>query len=107
MKIIQMSDEAYTEFKSLLDENNVNNYNLRINYAGKNCSGAIFNISFGEESTEDFSEKIKDINFIVERNLINEYVGFKFLSNNESGGNGLKLEPVLSPKTCEGCSGCM
>lgn len=106
MKIVQISDEAYTEFKNLLDKNNVNNYNLRINYAGKNCSGAIFNISFGEKNERDFSEKIKDINFIVERNLINEYVGFIILYDKESGENGLKLKPVLSPKTCEGCSGC-
>ncbi len=34
MSAITMSDTAYTEFKQFLDENKVDNYNIRINLAG-------------------------------------------------------------------------
>ncbi|GEM_PF-1574652 len=34
MKAITMSDAAYTEFKQFLDDNKVENYNIRVNLAG-------------------------------------------------------------------------
>jgi Fe-S cluster assembly iron-binding protein IscA len=34
MEKVVLSNEAYEEFKSFLDENNVENYTIRINFAG-------------------------------------------------------------------------
>lgn len=34
MEKIVLSNEAYDEFKSFLDENNVESYNIRINFSG-------------------------------------------------------------------------
>jgi len=34
-----VSEEAYKEFKAFLEENEVENYNIRINLAGFGCSG--------------------------------------------------------------------
>ena len=45
MKTVTISEEAYNEFKSFLEENKITDFNIRINFAGFACSGPIFNIS--------------------------------------------------------------
>ena len=70
MKYINISDEACKEFKDFLAENNVDNYNIRINLAGYGCSGPVFNISVSEVREEDISEVVNDITFIAEKTLI-------------------------------------
>ena len=108
MKKITISDEAYNEFKSFLDENSISDYNIRINFAGFACSGPIFNISVSESTDEDEVEKINDITFMYEKSLTEQFGGFIILSSEENGGNGLSLKPVIQPEGgCGGsCSGC-
>lgn len=105
MNYVQMSNEAYTEFKSFLEANNVQDYNLRISYLGRNCSGLTFNLDNGVSTSNDVCQQIHDINFIADRELINEYGGFKILSNAENDGNGLELRVLIIPK-CTSCSIC-
>ncbi|AOR24500.1 HesB-like protein [Clostridium taeniosporum] len=108
MKNITISEEAYNEFKGFLDENNITDFNIRINFAGASCSGPIFNISVSEATDTDIVEKINDISFIMEKTLIDEFGGFIILSTNENEGRGLTLKPVIAPEGgCGGsCSGC-
>jgi iron-sulfur cluster insertion protein len=111
MNKVIISDEAYTEFKGFLDENKVESYNIRINFAGNSCSGPAFNISI-EDSIEakkenDIVEQVKDINFIVEKALIDEFDGFTILSTEENNGRGLSLRPLTAPEGgCSSCPGC-
>ena len=108
MKNITISEEAYNEFKGFLDDNNITDFNIRINFAGAACSGPIFNISVSEPNDADVVEKVNEISFIVEKTLIDEFGGFIILSTNENEGRGLSLKPVISPEGgCGGsCSGC-
>ncbi|AGX45057.1 HesB-like protein [Clostridium saccharobutylicum] len=108
MKNITISEEAYNEFKAFLEENNISDFNIRINFAGFACSGPIFNISVSEATDDDEIEKINDISFIVEKTLIDQFGGFIILSTEENEGNGLSLKPVITPEGgCGGsCSGC-
>jgi HesB-like selenoprotein len=104
MKFMRISDKAYDEFKSFLDSSNVQDYNLRIRYLGTNCGGPVFNIDVGQLEDDDISDKIKDINFIVARDVINVCGGFSILSSDENMGRGLELKPFIDPPS--GCSGC-
>lgn len=58
MDKILISEEAYKEFKSFLDENEVDNYSIRINLAGFGCSGPAFNISVDEAKEGDVTQKL-------------------------------------------------
>lgn len=107
MNNIRISEEAYKEFKDFLDYNNVENYNLKITYMGRNCAGPVFNIDTGKQGPNDILEQVKDINFFIGKDLIDEYEGFIILSNNENNGKGLELKPVKAPKSgCSVCPGC-
>ena len=108
MKNITISEEAYSEFKAFLEENNITDFNIRINFAGFACSGPIFNISISQPTDADEVEKINDISFIFEKTLIDQFGGFIILSTEENEGNGLSLKPVIQPEGgCGGsCSGC-
>ncbi|MBE6063762.1 MAG: HesB-like protein [Clostridium butyricum] len=108
MKNITISEEAYTEFKAFLEENKITDFNIRINFAGYACSGPIFNISISQGTDADEVETVNDINFIMEKSLIEQFGGFIILSSEENQGNGLSLKPVIAPEGgCGGsCSGC-
>ncbi|MBE6071902.1 MAG: HesB-like protein [Clostridium butyricum] len=108
MKNVTISEEAYKEFKGFLEENNISDFNIRINFAGFACSGPIFNISVSQPTDADEVEAINDISFIYEKSLIDQFGGFIILSSEENEGNGLSLKPVIAPEGgCGGsCSGC-
>lgn len=105
MKFMKISDEAYGEFKSFLESSNVQDYNLKISYLGTNCSGPVFNIDTGKVEEDDVLDKVRDINFITTRELINVCSGFTILSSTENNGKGLELKPFVDPPSgCDGCS---
>ena len=107
MSNVLISDEAYKEFKSFLDENKVESYNIRIYFAGTSCSGAIFNVSVEESQEGDAVEQVKDISFIIKQELLDEFSGFTILSNEENNGRGIALKPLNAPEgDCETCGGC-
>ena len=107
MKNMTMSQEAYQEFKEFLDENNIEDYNVRINLAGYGCSGPAFNISISQATDTDVTEVINDITFIMEQSLIDEFGGFIIASTDENDGRGLSLKPVIAPEGgCGSCGGC-
>ncbi|MGL5148987.1 MAG: HesB-like protein [Clostridium sp.] len=104
MKKITISTEAYNEFKSFLDENGIEKYDIRINLAGFGCSGPAFNISVSESTDEDVVETVEAVNFIMEKSLVEEFGGFIILSTEENEGRGLTLKPVIAPEG--GCGSC-
>ena len=83
-----VSEEAYNEFKAFLVENEVENFNIRINLAGFGCSGPAFNITVDEVKEGDVSEQVNDITLIAEEKLVDEFGGFRLLSSEENGGRG-------------------
>lgn len=107
MQKVIISQEAYEEFKGFLDENNIDNYSIRINFAGNSCSGPAFNISVEEPVEGDVVEQVNDIKFIVKKELIDEFEGFIISSTEENEGRGLSLRALSAPEGgCGGCSGC-
>ena len=104
MEKILISEDAYNEFKAFLDENEVENYSIRINLAGFGCSGPAFNISVDDVKEGDLTQKVQDITFVVEEKLVDEFGGFKLLSTEENEGRGLSLKPIIEAEG--GCGSC-
>lgn len=104
-KMIFINDQAYMEFKELLDKAEAETYNVRIGLDRVGCSGPIFNVYIDEPTMEDDVEKINDISFIVEKSLNRQYGGFIIVSSEENNGNGVGLKPVVQPEKT-GCGSC-
>lgn len=106
MKNVTISEDAYNEFREFLNQNKVEDLNIRINLGGMSCSGPMFNIEVGEATDDDIVETINEINFIVEKRLIDDFGGFIILSSEENNGRGLSLKPVIEAEGgCGSCSG--
>ncbi len=119
MKNIFIDETAYIEFKELLDESNVESYNIRISLSHFTRRGPIFDVTVDEPDEDDEIEKVNDITFIVNKSVLGEFGGFIIVSSKENNGNGVGLKPVVSPDVdfngdcsgecnsgCGGCSGC-
>ena len=102
--MIFINDKAYIEFKELLDNAKVESYNVRINLDRYGCSGPIFGVFIDEATEEDDVETIKDITFIVEKPINEQFGGFIIVSSEENNGNGVGLKPVVTTES-EGCGG--
>jgi HesB-like selenoprotein len=108
MKLIDITEDAYKEFKNFLDENDIKEYNIRINFAGNSCSGPAFNISVDSAKEDDIVEKVNDITFVTDKDITNEFGGFVLLSTEENSGRGMSLRPLIEPEGggCSSCPGC-
>lgn len=104
MKLMNISEEAVTELKSFLNDNNIEDYNIRINLAGFGCSGPAFNIDVDTPGEGDLVEEVNGITFIAEKNMAEEFGGFMILSTEENEGRGLSLKPVIPQEG--GCGSC-
>lgn len=106
MSMINVSDAAYNEFRELLKANDINDSTVRIALAGFGCSGPRFGLMVDEASETDVSEVVKELTFVVEKDLIEEYEGFTILSDEENGGGGMSLKPLRMDESAGGCSSC-
>lgn len=108
MAAVNMSDVAYEDFKKLLKDNNIDSSVIRIYLAGMGCSGPAFNLILDEQKEEDEVVEIKEIKFLVEKYLVNQFGGFTLKSGSENGREGFSIEPEIKPEnSCGGgCAGC-
>lgn len=103
MNTVTMSDAAYIDFKKMLEDNNVENYTVRINFAGMACSGAMFNLTIDTAKENDEVVKINDVTLLVDKALMSDFGGFTITCEAENG-RGLSLEPVVKKEG--GCASC-
>lgn len=106
MSMINISDAAYKEFRELLSANDINDTNVRIALAGFGCSGPRFGLMVDEPTETDVTETVNELNFVIEKELIEEYEGFTILSDEENGGGGMSLKPLRMDESAGGCSSC-
>ena len=105
MAVVNMSEIAYAEFKELLTTNNIDAKVIRVNLAGMGCSGPAFNLVLDEVKENDAVSPIKDIIFIVDKDLVNQYGSFTLVSGSENGREGFSIETEIQPEG-GGCAGC-
>lgn len=65
----------------------------------------MFNIVLDEQRENDIVEKVKDITFLIDKSLVEDFDGFEITCAAENG-RGLLLEPLKQPEGAGGCSGC-
>ncbi len=65
----------------------------------------MFNIVLDEQRENDIVEKVKDITFLIDKSLIEDFEGFKITCTSENG-KGLMLEPLKNIDGGGGCSTC-
>ena len=104
MKKVAMSDDAYIEFKEFLKSNDIDSDVIRINFGG-NMEWHMFYVTAGEKNEGDEVEVIKDLTFVIDSSLIDVFLGFSILSDEENFGEGLTLDPLMSDYEGGGCSG--
>lgn len=107
MEKLIISNEASEEFKAFLEENDIKDYKIRVEFAGTACSGPSFNIAIGEQEEDDLVEEINGITFYIKPSIIDEFGILTILSTEENDGRGMTLRPLLAFEGgCAGCSGC-
>lgn len=105
MAFVNMSEIAYAEFKELLTTNNIDCNVIRLYLAGMGCSGPAFNLVVDEIKENDAVSQIKDLMFIVDKDLVNQYGSFTLISGSENGRGGFSIETEIQPEG-GGCAGC-
>jgi HesB-like selenoprotein len=105
IKMIDISEEGYQEFNDLLEANEIEPKVVRLALAGFGCSGPRFGLMVDDPTDSDVVEVVKDITFIVSKDLYNEYEGFVILSDEENFGGGMSLRPK-KVDDASGCSTC-
>ncbi|MFH5834648.1 HesB-like protein [Proteiniclasticum sp. C24MP] len=105
IKMIDISEEGYQEFNDLLEANEIEPKVVRLALAGFGCSGPRFGLMVDDPTDSDVVEVVKDITFIVSKDLYNEYEGFVILSDEENFGGGMSLRPKKVDDAA-GCSTC-
>ena len=103
--MIEISDAGYQEFNDLLEANDIEPKVVRLALAGFGCSGPRFGLMVDEATDSEVVEVIKDITFIVAKDLYDEYQGFVILSDEENYGGGMSLRPKKIDENI-GCSTC-
>ena len=103
--MIEISGAGYQEFNDLLEANDIEPKVVRLALAGFGCSGPRFGLMVDEATDSDVVEVIKDITFIVAKDLYDEYQGFVILSDEENYGGGMSLRPKKIDESI-GCSTC-
>lgn len=107
MENLIISHEASEEFKAFLEENDIKDYKIRIEFAGSGCSGPSFSIAPGEKEEADLVLEVNGITFFIKPSIIDEYGILTILSTEENDGRGMTLRPLLAFEGgCAGCSGC-
>lgn len=108
MAAVQISDLAYEDFIKLLKENDIDSNTIRIYIAGMGWSGPAFNLVLDEQKDNDIVEKVKDMNFLVDKDLSNQYGCLTLKSARENGRGGFSIEPEFQTESdCGGgCSTC-
>lgn len=106
-ELMTLSDDAYEEFLNFLNTNNVEEITIRISLAGHACSGPRFGLVVDQKKDNDVVSTIKDMTFLVEKDLYEEYEGFQILSTDENKGQGMVLRPnKIVDIDCGSCSSC-
>lgn len=103
--MIEITDDGYNEFNDLLEANEIEPKVVRLALAGFGCSGPRFGLMMDEPTNEDYIEVMKDITFIVSKDVYAEYGGFVILSDDENFGGGMSLRPKKIDDEA-GCSTC-
>ena len=74
---IKVTNKALDEIKKVLTEKNTTSNKIRIFLAGIGWGGPKFNLALDEQKENDEIYSENSVNFVADKNLIDQYKGFK------------------------------
>lgn len=107
MSVVKMSDNAAKLFKQFLADNEVTADVIRLHFAGMGWGGPAFNLVLDEQKSEDNTEIIDGLTFLVDKKVTEQFGTLEILSGEENGRGGFSIEPEKKPESgCSTCSSC-
>lgn len=108
MSAIKISDKAFKEFREFLKDNGVTADVIRIHFAGMGWGGPSFNLVLDEQKETDNVETIEGLNFLVAKDVTEQFGTLTILNGEENGMGGFSIEPEKKPEGggCSSCSSC-
>lgn len=97
---IMITDKAKDMINKTLNEKDIKESNVRLYIKGVGWGGPTFGIALDEQKPVDYNEKIENINYIVEKDLLEKYGGFKIDYTNGWLYKGFKIMPMNGGSSC-------
>lgn len=98
---IKVTHKALDEIKKVLAEKNKSTKVIRIFLTGIGWGGPKFNLALDEQKENDETYSEDSIDFVADKNLINQYKGFKIDYSNFFLQRGFLVYPYSGPvSTC-------
>lgn len=106
MSAVKISENAFKELKELLKNNEIDTNIVRIVVSGMGCSGPRFGLVLDEKKDDDMVEEVKDMTFLVQKDINLEFGTLQIKSSDENGYDGLSIETEIPFGGCSSCPGC-
>ena len=98
---INITNKALVEIKKVLKEKNAASNKIRIFLAGIGWGGSTFNLALDEQKEDDVTYLEDNVAFVADKNLIEQYRGFKIDYSNFFLRRGFLIHPYSgSASTC-------
>ena len=98
---IKVTNKALDEIKKVLTEKNTTSNKIRIFLAGIGWGGPRFNLALDEQKENDEIYSENSVNFVADKNLIDQYKGFKIDYSSFFLQRGFLVYPYSGPaSTC-------
>jgi len=98
---IKVTNKALDEIKKVLTEKNTTSNKIRIFLAGIGWGGPKFNLALDEQKENDEIYSEDTVNFVADKNLIDQYTGFKIDYSSFFLQRGFLVHPYSGPaSTC-------
>ena len=98
---IKVTNKALDEIKKVIKNNNATSKKIRIFLAGIGWGGPKFNLALDEQKENDEIYSEDSVNFVADKNLIDQYKGFKIDYSSFFLQRGFLVHPYSGPaSTC-------
>ncbi|TGC08149.1 HesB/IscA family protein [Methanolobus halotolerans] len=104
--MVDVSDKAAAELKTLLDEQEKQDYSLRVFIAGMSCCGVQYGMSLENEiSEEDVTEEINGLKIVMNKDDVEGLSSATIDYVDGPQGKGFVIDNSSSANACGSCGG--
>lgn len=107
--MIELTDNAATELKSIIEKEEKNDHALRIFVAGMGCSGIQYGLALDDDikEEEDVTVESKDIKIVMDSDIVGGLTEAKIDFIDTPQGKGFVIDNPKADSECgSGCQGC-
>lgn len=97
---ISVTDKASEMIKKSIKDKEIKDTNVRIYISGMGWGGPTFGIALDEQKANDFAQIYEDINYIVEKDLIEQFGSFEIDFVKGFLSKGFQVRPKVGGSNC-------